>query len=112
MTHQRRFSNGFRSRVPSVDMCTPGAAVRQAEEAKREEDVRAPSDSFTSGVARTDVLPSGVPPVNISRGVRRWEPKKGLCGGSGRSLEEAPLVGCGWILGEFEWHSNQSCDGE
>lgn len=103
MTHQGRFYDSFHELVSYVDMCAPCAAVRQAEDAKRRTEAMAPYDYFKSGAARTDLLTSGVPPVNIYQVGRRWEPKKGFFGGGGRYIEGVSLFGRGWILGEFPW---------
>lgn len=111
MTHQGRSYDGFHQLVPYVDLCAPCVAVQQAKEAKREGEVRAPSDYFKSGAARTDLLTSGIPPLSIYRVERRWEPQKWFLGGGGRYIEEALPFGRGWILGEFEWYYNQNRSG-
>jgi hypothetical protein len=45
-------------------MCAPCVAVRQAE-AARQESTYAPENYFQSGLARTELLNSGVQPIKI-----------------------------------------------
>jgi hypothetical protein len=45
-------------------MCAPCVAVRQAEAAPQESP-NAPENYFESGLARTELLNSGVQPINI-----------------------------------------------
>lgn len=103
-THQGYTSNSPSQRVPYIDMCAPCANAKLVEEAKRREEAQAPHHYFESGAARTDLLSSGVPPVNIYRVQQNmWEPKKGFFGRSGRYVDKVVWSGRGWILGEFEW---------
>ena len=98
LTHQGRYYNYSHQLVPYVDMCAPCAAVKQAEEARRQEEARAPYEYFESGAARTALLTSGVPSVKIYSVHSEW--KTGLFGLGGRNVDVATP---GWILGQFKW---------
>jgi len=75
--------------------------VKQAEEAKRQQEAEAPREYFRSGAARTALLASRVQPAKIYEIRREW--KTGIFGLGGRDVDVATPVGHGWILGEFKW---------
>lgn len=127
LTHQARGYDGFHQLAPYVDLCAPCFAVKQAEDAKRKQEEMAPYTYFMSGAARTDLLNSGISPIDIYDTVEMiWEPKKGwelfadtigslifddrahdIITGKKRGYRYVPgpdrLFGRGWILGEFPW---------
>src|SRR2546423_4680996 len=84
LTHQGRYYNYSHQLVPYVDMCAPCAAVKQAEEARRQEEARAPYEYFESGAARTGHLTSREQSVQIYSVHSEW--KTGLFGLGGRNV--------------------------
>lgn len=118
LTHQARkaYSYGL---VPLVDMCvscydkTP-ERVAEAERAKRSAEISAAEQYFRSGSARTALLNSGVPPVEIYQVRRDWELKrKGILLREVREqvVKVATPIGHGWILGTFKWEYHVSGPG-
>jgi hypothetical protein len=85
-------------------MCAPCFEVKHAKAVELHAEAQAPFKYFESGAARTDLLTSGVQPVNLYHvALQQWERKKGFFGGGGRYVDVVTLSGRGWILGEFEW---------
>ncbi len=111
LTHQGRIYDNFHGWITYVDMCASCLAVKQAEEAKRKKEAQVPYNYFMSGAARTDLLTTGVPTIEIYQIGKKWKTKWGLLG---RRYEQVDIVvpfGRGWILGEFEWHYDRNTSG-
>ncbi len=101
-THQ-----AWSGQTPYVDRCAPCLATKQTEAVRCWKEAQVPYVYFESGAARTALLASHVPPVDIYNIRRKW--KTGLFGD--REVVVATPVGHGWILGTFKWASPGVPDG-
>jgi hypothetical protein len=91
-----------------IDLCAPCFAIKMAEEVRLKEEADAPYEYFRSGAARTALLTSGMQPVKIYIITKRWKDSFFGRKGGGKEVEDATLIGNGWILGEIKWESEHS----
>lgn len=97
-------------RIGYVDVCAPCFPKTSEGMRKQAEQERFEAEEyFRSGTARTALLTSRVPSVDIYWIKPPWETKQGLFG---RRSNEKVLIGRGWILGEFRWEYDLRMDGD
>ena len=95
--------------VGYVDVCAPCFPKTSEGIGKQAEQERFEAEEyFRSGAARTALLTSRVPSVDIFAIGRKW--KTGLFGG--RYVDVTTLIGRGWILGEFRWEYDRNMVGD
>lgn len=109
-SHQARTQFGINAGAEYVDVCAPcWPKTAEGQRRQKEQEMWAAKEYFESDAARTALLSSEVPPVEIYQVEKgRGEYKKGLFGrGEWVALPDAvTLIGHGWILGEFMWSGN------
>jgi hypothetical protein len=101
---------GFPSEAECVNLCVScfealRTKVAELPEVKHFVEVHDAEQYFISGAARTALLASGLPPVEIYQVTRFWETKRRgvLRRYDSEQVDYATPVGRGWILGTFKW---------